>query len=577
MTSFNVGGRYIDLPANFNLQFVKKNALFAFDDLECERTTSFAVPKTPNNMQIFGFANDFHQYGAAMRTRVEAQMQNGVVVKNGYLYVSKFSGDNFDCIFVTGELLFLQKIRDLGDWSEFIPTDILCAMDEETILASNSENVEAARVEYKTDGRVQPSWLLPRLAELACVNAGASVQWGDTLRLLSGYRIIAGKAKGARETSVTLTRTWLAEQVPYNNDDTPVTNTMTAAGLGGLLVSEIYPYPIFSVETATAQQWYGKVEVVVAKQDLILSFPDDTPATLFLGTLPQYGGAFNFLGGYTLNRGGTVSGEPLAGREVEIPTGTNFCLVTNADLLDGDPVFEAWRIANVTLSVTVSVHGKDEQPNNAIIRACDNVPEMTIAEMLKVIAALTGRILSVESGAVVFVENLYGDTMRDNLRVINWSDLSRTFSDYAQRNVVQFASDEEIPTGDRMNVVYTIDNVNITSEKELLTIPMSEGGYVLDGAYYAQSKTLYIRGDFDGYTLGVGLAGVYMKRVDLPKNSTLQGLLNVSTSVTMECQCTALDFERLSFGTRIWFDGAAWVWTEAQWSKDVARFTLARI
>lgn len=73
MTSFNVGGRVLDLPANFKLQFVKKNPLFAFDELEVERTTTFAVPKTPNNLLALGFANDFHRRGEMLRRKCRAE------------------------------------------------------------------------------------------------------------------------------------------------------------------------------------------------------------------------------------------------------------------------------------------------------------------------------------------------------------------------------------------------------------------------------------------------------------------------------------------------------------------------
>jgi hypothetical protein len=219
----------------------------------------------------------------------------------------------------------------------------------------------------------------------------------------------------------------------------------------------------------------------------------------------------------------------------------------------------------------VTIAGAKEQPNNAVVRARDNVPKMTIVELLKVIAALTGQVLSVENGSVVFVENILGGTMRDDLHVIKWGELMRTFSDYAQRNIVKFESDEQIAIADRLQAVYTIDNVNLTEENELLTIPMSEGKQV----YWGSDRVIFVRGDFEGYTLSLGIFGVYMQRVELVANGYLQGLCNFSTSVVMECRFSALDFDRLTYGTRIWFDGSAWVWTEAQWSNNVARFSLS--
>lgn len=572
MTSFNVGGRVLDLPANFKLQFVKKNPLFAFDELEVERTTTFAIPKTPNNLLALGFSNDFHRRGEAMRRKVEAQMQSGTVTRDGYLYVGSFNGSEFECIFVTGDLLFLQRLRDLGDISQFIDAGLMCANNAQIVSANQSENTPAGRVNYKTDGIVRPSWLLSEIITQAVTNSGASVDLGNTLQSVAGYRIICGSQKGVAPTPVTLTRTWLAEQVPYNSPETPLTNTMTAQGLDLILDSEVFEYPIFSVERATAQQYYGKVEQVVARQDLVITFPDDTPDTLFIGTALM-SGQFDFLGGYSFRRSGytlIVEGEPLAGRSVEIPTRTGFCLLAGDDLMTGE--FEGWRISQGTLSVSVVIEGKKDQPENAIIRAKDNLPEMTVVELLKVLAVLSGRLLSVEGGQVVFADSVEGDTLLDGLRVIKWSELVRTFGDYAQRNTIEFASDEQLAQADRVATTYTLDNENIELAKGLLTIPMSEGSRVWEYVRFV----LFVRGDFDGYTLSSG--GVtYLEQVTLPKNESLQNVLDKSTSLTMECRFSMYEFDRLNAKKMIYFDGSSWVWTEAQWSNGIARFSLSRI
>lgn len=572
MTSFNVGGRVLDLPANFKLQFVKKNPLFAFDELEVERTTTFAVPKTPNNLLALGFANDFHRRGEMMRRKVAAQMQSGTVTRDGYLYVGSFNGSEFECIFVTGDLLFLQRLRDLGDISQFIDAGLVCANNAPIVSANQSENTPAGRVNYKTDGTVNPSWLFSEIVTQAVTNSGASVDLGNTLQSVAGYRIICGAPKGVAPAPVTLTRTWLAEQVPYNSPETTVTNTMTAQGLDVILEIEVFEYPIFSVERATAQQYYGKVEQVVARQDLVVTFPDDTPDTLFIGTALM-SGQFDFLGGYSFRRSGDtliVEGEPLAGRSVEIPTGTGFCLLTGDDLMTGE--FEGWRISQGTLSVSVVIEGKKDQPENAIIRAKDNLPEMTVVELLKVLATLSGRLLSVEGGEVVFADSVEGDTLLDGLQVIKWSELARAFSDYSQRNTIEFASDEQLAQADRVAAVYTLDNENIELAKALLTIPMSEGSRVWDYARFV----LFVRSDFEGYTLSAG--GVtHLEQVTLPKNESLQNVLDKSTSLTMESRFGMFDFDRLTAKKMIYFDGARWVWTEAQWSNGIARFSLSQI
>ena len=193
-------------------------------------------------------------------------------------------------------------------------------------------------------------------------------------------------------------------------------------------------------------------------------------------------------------------------------------------------------------------------------------------ELLKVLSVLSGRLLSVEGGEVVFADSVEGNKLLDGLQVIKWSELARTFGDYAQRNTIEFASDEQLAQADRVAAVYTLDNENIELDKGLLTIPMSEGSRVWDYARFV----LFVRGDFDGYTLSAG--GVtYLEQVTLPKNKSLQNVLDKSTSLTMESRFGMFDFDRLTAKKMIYFDGARWVWTEAQWSNGIARFLLSQI
>ena len=95
MIRFNVDGEYLELPADFSLQFQKKNILFAFENIECERSTSFDIPATPTNDRIFALAKVVQMHGAGMRKRYTAQMQASGVSKDGYLYVDAYEGGKY--------------------------------------------------------------------------------------------------------------------------------------------------------------------------------------------------------------------------------------------------------------------------------------------------------------------------------------------------------------------------------------------------------------------------------------------------------------------------------------------------
>lgn len=573
MMRFNVGGWFLELPANFNLQLKKSNIIFAFDNIALERTTSFSVPATPHNTGIFGWSNDFHYYGEKGRKRMQAQLQMDGVTKDGYLYITKYTPDAFECVFVTGELLGLADIKALGDWSQFILPSNGVSLDSAVKFADDGDNYSAARVEYKTDGYVMPSWKLASYAEMALNGAGVLADWGEVLDKITSHRIVIGKAKGVTETPCTFTRGYLAEQTsatPY-----PVLNStlMDDAGeLVGVITNAQSDYPIFKVKTADAVQYYGYVQQWIARQDLTLSFADDTPDTLFLASA-QMNGTFAFLGGYEFAADGTITGEPLKGREIELQTGQTFLLISQNDYLrPGVGEFEGWTIANETLTANVVIKGADDQPNNAYIRVKDNVPEMTIVELLKTCAALSGTILSYRAGEVVFVEDIAGGAFRELDKPLKWESLTRGVADYAQRNTIAFKSAESVLSTEKIVATYAIDNVNIAEAKELFVLPFSEG--------QDSAGMLYIGSAFDGYTIGTWNAeksNIYLTRVALPLNASLQSVLQQGTSIVAEVKMTEKEFDSLPFDAQLRFDNSLFGWTDGVWSNGVARLSLSKI
>lgn len=555
----------MELPANFKIQLKKSNILFAFDNVELERSTSFSVPATPINTGILGWSNDAHRFGEKGRQKIAAQLQLDGVTKDGFLHITKYTPEAFECVFVTGDLLGLAEVKALGDWGQFILPSNGVRMDADVRIASSGNDYSAARVQYRTDGYIMPSWKLSSYAQMALQRAAVDVNWGEVLDALNTYRIIIPKAKGVSETAVTFARKYAAEQTsatPY-----PVLNSALLDDQGELanvVTIEQSEYPIFKVKTADATQYYGYVMQFVAKQDMTLKFADDTPDTLFLASA-QMNGTFDFLGGYSFAADGTITGDPLKGREVEITTGQAFLLISQNDYLRaGTGEFEGWTIANEELTASVVVKGKDEQPNNAYIRVKDNVPAMTIVELVKVIAALSGKILSYHAGEIVFVDNIAGGEYMELDKPLKWSNLTRGVGDYAQKNLVTFKDGE-------LTATYTIDNVNIEQEKELLAIPMNAGADV--------AGELFVAGDTKEYTIARydETRPLNLQRIEVPKNESLEKILFQSTSLTAEVKMTEREFDKLPFDAQLRFDNALYAWTEGVWSNGVASLSLSRL
>ena len=613
MIRFNIGGEYLDLPADFSLQFKKSNVLFAFDNIECERSASFDIPATPQNDRIFKLAKWIQAHGTGMRRRYYAQMQASVVTKNGYLYVDAFAKGNYKAIFVTGELLGLQQIRDAGklaDLAIFSDTVAWTAglVPDLPNRATDNWNI----VKYSQVGSPpHPSWLIKYVVDtivaannLPAINLPASGQ---------GLRVITGVPQLLKPTDVSFARAiasgnWVDVTQTYPYPRITTLGIQASAGdLSGLFTLADYDvqyrrhwedYDFQTMKPVLRTVTYaGNVQHLVTTQKVKLTFSRDFPEDTYIGTFDDYGqytGGFGFFGersfGKYWNGSQSVttrSGEPLAGRTVVLEAGTSFVFVRESDLLDYTQYTEdtttnetweqGWKNVRSAFDVTgVTIEGDGDAVVGNTVRLQDNLPDITLVDLLKAVAALTGKVLNYTDEEGVTFDDLDTDTWqtKELAGVMSIDTVNRKFGDYAQRNTLQFDSDNSVAKSARVIDAYVIDNDNLESVKELQTVPFSEGCVNYEGAV----EIVEVAEDNEKDTVADAATSVTrMARASLPINENLQNLCDASTSVTINARLSLLEYEQLQPRTRIYYDGVLYVWTEAQYSKDVVTLKLSKI
>ena len=613
MMRFNVNGQYLELPADFSLQFKKSNVLFAFDNMECERSTSFDIPATPQNDRIFNLAKLIQANGTGMRRRYYAQMQASVVTKNGYLYVDAYAKGNYKAIFVTGELLGLQQIRDAGKLADLaIFNDTVAWTDGLVPDLPNRATDNWNIVKYSQAGSPpHPSWLIKYVVDtivaannLPAINIPASGQ---------GLRVITGVLQLLKPTDVSFARAiasgnWVdvTQTYPY-----PRITTL-AIQANGADLSCLFTTADYDVEYRRHWEDYdfqtnkpvlrtvtyaGNVQQLVTTQKVKLTFSRDFPADTYIGTFDDYGqytGRFGFLGDRSFSKywnGSqsvtTRSGEPLAGRTVVLEAGTSFVFVRESDLLDytqytdnlttHETWEQGWKNVRSDFNVTgVTIEGDGDAVVGNTVRLQDNLPDITLVDLLKAVSALTGKVLNYTDEEGVTFDDLDTDTWKTKelAGVMSIDTLNRKFGDYAQRNTLQFDSDNSIAQSARVIDAYVIDNDNLKIVKELQTVPFSEGGVNYEGAV----EIVAVAEDNEKDTVADAATSVTsMARASLPINENLQNLCDASTGVTIKARMSFLEYNNIGAKTRIYYDGVLYVWTELQWSKDVATLTLAKI
>ena len=565
MMRFNVNGQYLELPADFSVQFKKKNILFAFDNAECERSTTFKIPATPQNDRIFALSRQVQNVGAGMRTRYDAELQGSSVTKRGYLYVSSADKSAYNAVFVTGELLGLQAIRSAGKIADFMSFTNTADYSVIGFTPSAAESRIWEGVAYKrpTDALIRPSIRLGQLYDAIFAQLG--VTHSQIPAAAASIRIIPSEINGIQSEEVTLTKT---ARAMARNGTYPVCLDVSNSLLGDVISYSGTRVARKSNNGATT--YTGTARVFYTRQNINIKFPDDWNDDLFIGRFlsgydPQEEHRleiFEFLGDRSFDRDKNVTGESLRGRTVEIEQGGTFLIVSKDDYVymqESGGLTEGWAIADGNYAVEIE---GGEITAGAYVRLQDNLPDITVVDLLKYVAAFSGLMLNYDdTNGITFDALGFGTWRNTELKnVIASENVTRVFSDYAQRNVVQFA--------DNRGIAYTIVNDNLNVEKELQNLPFVQGGGVADA--------IYIDDLTEGDVVGTNGGGNYLARVELPKNAGLQALCDASTAVTIKARLSLVEFGSITPKTVLYYDGVRYVWTEVQWSKGVATLKLSK-
>lgn len=593
MIRFEINGEYLDLPADFSLQFKKSNILFAFENIECQRSTSFDIPATTKNDRIFSLAKWVQSDGVGMRRKYEAQMQDGLIVQNGFLHVDAYSAGKYKAVFVTGELLGLKQIRDAGKIKDFwkpaggIVWSTANIKDANDVLGN-----PFAIVRYVSNvALLHPSFDLSDVCAYA-YNELTGKAFPPRRQI---YRLIPKEVEGMPRTDCVLTYTGTDAELAPTPEQASLANTLQITET----MSAVETFDqVLTVRQNTYQ--YIKLREWRAKQTFILTFPNDFPSDYFLMRIEDTGAGDDpaqvaysqswFLGDYYFYQrtgGGTTAvGTQLAGRSVTVESGWAFILMRQSWFAYEPSPFNLNGFLDASggnYSLTIQIEA-DELQEGDTVRAYDLLPDLTLTDLLKMYAALEGKMLYYENDSLQFdtLDISTWNTFDLTGKVISTSNIARKFGNYAQRNVIDFKSGSDVMPSHRVSNAYTIDNDNIEEGKTLLRIPYSEGeiaernGFIVArfDAEDTEKNVLYEQGVMYAESTS---GSTYGERIAIPKNAGLQALCDASTSVEIRARISYLEYEQIKPKTLLYYDGVKYVWTESNWSKGVATLKLSKI
>ena len=618
MVLFSVNGQALDMPAGLSLQFQRKNILFAFDSIQVERTTNFSIPATPKNMRIFGFANSHLTSGADMRVKIPATLTYGVLTKTGVLHISKYNVKNktFECVFLTGELEQLKRVKDAGNLSEYYYPQAVAEIGGSVNGLDSLWGVVTYEQNYPFEGEDYthfPSYNIKKVIEGAFAALGVSCSIGE---FANDLRVVPSQMKRGTLVKFDSVPTVGTKKNALRFSDTIGTffSTVGEDVACNNIVCEVHDYG-----TGFPKAWQFvrdelafNIDGFSFRDGVTLTFPDTFPSNIALVRIISGDGVqpFNFVEGfvgdyryyfdpYTGDWTAEDGLYSLAGLSVDIPANTPVgFLRMDGNFQTKSPTDFAYGYEDVALAMPEYSDGMPafsgdfeiRYTDEVMVSLYDNLEERKITDILKDVAAIGGVLIDVRGGVVVldrdFSEVLTKAADIELRDVVSVSTLTRTFSDYAQRNTINFEKSKNVKDIDRVSLEYLINNKNIQAENELLTIGWSEGGSKLSANEDAQRLIAVYPNTVEDINADIPMiasvedyvaADFYMTRAGITRNPLVARLVEKSTSISVTVRMKMFDFDRIASDTVFWFNGSRWVWTEAKWSKDTVTLELAQL
>lgn len=463
-----LGYDYVELPDDFDFTFTFNNSLFSFDRMQLNRSGEFAIPVTPKNEALFGFAADPGKSGLFIRKKLAAELQYSGGKIRGTLTVGNRTGSSYSAIFVWGELQPLMTIKNAGVINNFIsftdsldtdPGEIVTGYYATGVLPTafafyNYQNGVAEADKLVTGNNLSPTVKLSHLLDSAAEGAGITID--KTLLGDAGESI--GVVLAGNNTDPTL------EAVSISGKPDSTLNFTGGAAFFGLGTID------FRWRAFSGLFWKKRaVKVLVAKKDCRVRFESD-----YNTLAPVTGDGRTFL----LSTQLPESFQNIkAGAEFELKVGDYFTIVSLQDYFFDRPIQPFDTTVSVDIKVFAGDAGTVDLGDTYYLKP--NLPDISMIDILKTYAGLFHAGIRYDSATntISFFNYAFDKssaTVIDDV-IIDVKSVDRSFLDYARRNRLECKSEDYVGAGDKLVIDYPIENEGLQADKTLYTIPFSEG------------------------------------------------------------------------------------------------------
>ena len=581
----------LDVAKNTSFSLVNTNALFDFENLRYMRSTSLSVPRTARNEQVLSLAGNFHTTNSDYaRKRISCRVWIDGVEKNGYMNITSVTNKEYNFTLLLGE---------------YVSNDVLAKTTKEVlreedytgrVIYGRRSDVLAANSAAATEQFISPiAYYSGKDGQIDITKSRPSVHAKKLLdRCISNNlddikcRIVV---KPVSESSVDG-----QFELQFDGSSGRVSFGGTDADKGSEYFERVYhgskKYLTNVSVVDPKPETRKELHFFRAKQDVILKTGDsiDNPILVYtdefyiLSYATQVTGGIKHVTEATFampkfistaklkwnGSAGTLGGFEVTGDVTDtlIPAGTEFrCVRANdvyplkSDVMPGGYIYQLSTIGG--RSGNSNFHAYPDT-DVIITREWDCIPDIKIADLLRSYAKMSGQLFYI-SGNTVDCFRGYTDDLHELSRVIEWTNLERRFSDFAQHTLVTYSDYKDNPT---LIATYSVANLYLSESKEMSML-WGAGKQLASG-----DGRMYVTELGNGIWIGkVGL-GASMMRTAPIANAAVTKLCTTSTLVKVKALMHFVIFENLPYYRHIRYDGAIWTWIECTWQDGVVDMTL---
>ena len=557
-----------------SVSITKTNNLWKFGKAEFVHTQTVKIPATNNNKALLDFADEFRTQSSVARGFVDCLVDIDGVFEEGRLYVSGYADGEFSVIITFGKELRSLDVKLVDAIKDSAMPDHLRIGTSQDFVGAKLYDKDGADVKKAA---VKTNYLMSLLnaSDMSVINY--DVFNHTTLGIAFGvdaddvpmyekaitvpFKRVGGDVVSENPNTVDIAYT-------YNFADFP-----DFAAYAKVTRNAYKLYVFKNTRPLTIKNYYGRIGYFQFPFDIELRFGsnangyavgflNETQASTYeFMPVTQWFGHYINVEAFTVN--GVASGEEvsndLSGEKILIPKNQKFVInyytefAYDKELISGSFVtgyFTQGSVNDFTLQIPVSYGLFSKQ----------FIPDVTVYQLLQIIAAYNNKMLYFNGSnyTLAGVSEITGGNDYKCEDVAKGISVNDKAFDFAQHNYVDYKSGGK-------SIDYTTNNVHLTEEKTLLTIPF-DGGAGPTGKFRLADEFPAI-----GSILPVTYL---MYALNVTKVSGLDEFLSSTRQVKIKFRMTYLDFISVRDLDNFEYKGATLQWSSLQWSDGWCTATL---